>query len=243
RPLARRARHQARLRLGVSPLRGLPDHLGDGAVQGAQALAHLHGDGALEGEPARPRGAGLRHPQGEAEHPRGGGHPHQHERRLSAQRPALPHLLVGAPQRAVYRSRPALHAPLRPPFSSRPPVIRIRGAMHLSAPYRGPCGGYRAASLLAPPIVLMFARQSFAAVPRHWLAFVSFGLFAALNTVTQGHAYLLTLSSYVEAVKQVEILFALAIGVVLFHERQKLREITPGAMVMLAGGILLSLAA
>ena len=46
-------------------------------------------------------------------------------------------------------------------------------------------------------------------MPRYWKSFVSFGLFAALTTVSQGTAYLLTLSSYVEAVKQVEILFAL----------------------------------
>ena len=53
----------------------------------------------------------------------------------------------------------------------------------------------------------------------------------------------MTLSSYVEAIKQVEILFALGIGVLLFHERQKAGEIAPGALVMLAGVVLLSLAA
>jgi uncharacterized membrane protein len=61
--------------------------------------------------------------------------------------------------------------------------------------------------------------------------------------VTQGHAYLLTLSSYVEAVKQVEILFALGIGALIFGEKQKVRESAPGAIVMLAGVVVLSLAA
>ena len=42
--------------------------------------------------------------------------------------------------------------------------------------------------------------------------------------------------------KQVEILFALAIGALLFGEKQKVREIAPGALVMLAGVVLLSLA-
>jgi drug/metabolite transporter (DMT)-like permease len=91
--------------------------------------------------------------------------------------------------------------------------------------------------------LLVTSRKYFAAVPRHWLAFVSFGLFAALTTVSQGHAYLMTPSSYVEAVKQVEILFALAVGVVVFGERQKVSEIAPGAAVMLTGVVLLSLAA
>lgn len=55
-------------------------------------------------------------------------------------------------------------------------------------------------------------------------------------------AYTFTLSSYVEAVKQIEILFALAIGGLAFGEQQKVRESGPGAIVMLAGMILVRLA-
>src|SRR5262249_8282331 len=64
-----------------------------------------------------------------------------------------------------------------------PAVITIKWAMQLSDPYMGTLGGYLAASLLVTPVVVMTSKQYFAAVPRHWLAFVSFGLFAALNTV------------------------------------------------------------
>ena len=46
-----------------------------------------------------------------------------------------------------------------------------------------------------------------------------------------------------EAVKQIEILFAMAIGALVFGERQQVRAIAPGALVMLAGMVLLSLAA
>jgi drug/metabolite transporter (DMT)-like permease len=152
------------------------------------------------------------------------------------------HISWWAPLSVLFTDRGLRYTLLSALFFA-PAVITIKWAMQLSDPYMGTLGGYLAASLLVTPIVLMTSRRYFAAVPRHWLAFVSFGLFAALNTVTQGHAYLLTLSSYVEAVKQVEILFALGIGVVLFHERQKVREIIPGAMVMLAGVVLLSLAA
>ena len=77
----------------------------------------------------------------------------------------------------------------------------------------------------------------------HWKEFVALGLFAALTTISQGHAYTLTLSSYVEAVKQVEILFAMAIGVLAFGEAQRVRESALGALVMLLGLILLALAA
>jgi drug/metabolite transporter (DMT)-like permease len=124
-----------------------------------------------------------------------------------------------------------------------PSVVTIKWAMQCSDQYTGTLGGYLAASLLVTPIVLVTSRRRFVEVPRYWKAFVSFGLFAALTTVSQGTAYLMTLSSYVEAVKQVEILFAMAIGTLMFHEKQQVRDIAPGALVMLAGVVLLSLAA
>ena len=52
----------------------------------------------------------------------------------------------------------------------------------------------------------------------------------------------MTLSSYVEAVKQVEILYAMAIGVLVFGEGQRVRESAVGALVMLLGMTLLALA-
>ncbi len=152
------------------------------------------------------------------------------------------HISWWAPLAVLFTDRGLRYTLLAALFFA-PSVVTIKWAIQLSDPFMGTLGGYMAASLLVTPVVLVTSRKYFAAVPRHGLAFVSFGLFAALTTVTQGHAYLLTLSSYVEAVKQVEILFALAIGALLFHERQKVREIAPGAIVMLAGVVLLSLAA
>jgi len=123
-----------------------------------------------------------------------------------------------------------------------PSVLTIKQAALLSDPYTGSLGGYLAASLLVTPLCLATSRRHFREVPRQWRAFVAMGLFAALTTVTQVIAYTMTLSSYVEAVKQVEILFALAIGALVFGERQRVREISIGAGVMLAGMVLLSLA-
>jgi drug/metabolite transporter (DMT)-like permease len=99
------------------------------------------------------------------------------------------------------------------------------------------------AALFYAPSVLATSRRHFAALGVHWKEFVALGLFAALTTISQGHAYTLTLSSYVEAVKQVEILFAMAIGVLAFGEAQRVRESALGALVMLLGLILLALAA
>src|SRR5439155_842880 len=82
----------------------------------------------------------------------------------------------------------------------------------------GTLGGYTDPSLARTPVALATSGEHLTAVPGHWKEFVALGLFAALTTLTQGAAYTMTLSSYVEAVKQVEIIFAMAIGVILFGE-------------------------
>lgn len=151
------------------------------------------------------------------------------------------HIAWWAPLAVLFTDRGLRYTLLAALFFA-PSVVTIKWAMQCSDPYTGTLGGYLAASLLVTPIVLVTSRRHFVEVPRYWKAFVSFGLFASLTTVSQGTAYLLTLSSYVEAVKQVEILFAMGIGSLIFHEQQTVRDIAPGALVMLAGVVLLSLA-
>ena len=147
------------------------------------------------------------------------------------------HIAWWAPLAVLFTDRGMRYTLLAALFFA-PSVVTIKWAMQCSDQYMGTLGGYVAASLLVTPIVLGTSRRHFVEVPRYWKAFVSFGLFASLTTISQGTAYLMTLSSYVEAVKQVEILFAMAIGTVMFHEKQKVRDIAPGALVMLAGVVL-----
>ncbi len=123
-----------------------------------------------------------------------------------------------------------------------PSVITIKKAILASSTAAGTFGAYLAASLIMTPLALRTSARHFPAVPRHLKEFVALGLFAALTTLSQGKAYTLTLSSYVEAVKQVEILFAMAVGVIFFGEAQRVRETALGAVVMLAGTALLALA-
>jgi drug/metabolite transporter (DMT)-like permease len=123
-----------------------------------------------------------------------------------------------------------------------PSVITIKQAILASDAATGTLGAYAAASLIMTPVALTTSARHFRAVPRYWRAFLALGLFAALTTLSQGVAYTLTLASYVEAVKQVEILFAMAIGVLAFGELQRVRESAPGAIVMLVGMVLLALA-
>ena len=127
-------------------------------------------------------------------------------------------------------------------FFYAPSVLTIKQAILLSDAYTATFACQVAASVLVTPLVLVTSRRHFGQVHRHWKDFVAVGLFAALTTVSQGIAYTLTLSSYVEPLKQVEILFAMGIGTLAFGEKQKVREIAPGALVMLGGMVLLSLA-
>jgi drug/metabolite transporter (DMT)-like permease len=155
----------------------------------------------------------------------------------------------------VRSARVSLLAPLRVLFTDRgqrytlvaallyaPSVITIKKAILASNTAVGTFGTYLAASLIVTPLALTTSARHFKAIPRYWKEFVALGLFAALTTLSQGKAYTLTLSSYVEAVKQIEILFAMAIGVLAFGEGQKVRESALGAVVMLLGMVLLALA-
>ena len=99
-----------------------------------------------------------------------------------------------------------------------------------------------AASLFMARLSLATPPRRLGALPRYWKEFVALGLFAALTSLSQGKAYTLTLSSYVEAVKQIEILFAMAVGVLWFGEARRVRESALGAVVMLIGMVLLALA-
>jgi drug/metabolite transporter (DMT)-like permease len=123
-----------------------------------------------------------------------------------------------------------------------PSVITIKQAILASNAAMGTLGGYLVASALVTLLALRTSAGHFRAVPRHWKEFVALGLFAALTTILQGAAYTMTLSSYVEAVKQVEILFAMAVGVLVFGEARRVRESALGAVVMLVGMVLLALA-
>jgi drug/metabolite transporter (DMT)-like permease len=123
-----------------------------------------------------------------------------------------------------------------------PSVITIKKAILASNTAVGTFGTYLAASLIVTPIALRTSARHFGAVPQHWKEFAALGLFAALTTLSQGKAYTLTLSSYVEAVKQIEILYAMAIGVLVFGEARRVKESALGAFVMLLGMVLLALA-
>jgi drug/metabolite transporter (DMT)-like permease len=155
----------------------------------------------------------------------------------------------------IQKSRRSIWAPLRELFADHglrytllaalfyaPSVVLIKQIIVHSDPYFANLMAYLAASLVVLPLTLRRSAPHFAQIPRHWLAFASMGFFACLSRVCQSIAYQLTLTTYVEAVKQAEILCALTIGALVFQEHARVRTILPGSVTMLIGLVLLKLA-
>ena len=126
-------------------------------------------------------------------------------------------------------------------FFYAPSVVLIKLLILRSDVYFATLAGYLAASLMVLPLALHRSAAHFRAIPRHGAAFMAMGLCAALTSICHSLAYELTLTSYVEAVKQTEILFALAAGYLVFNERARVRAILPGSLTIMAGMVLLRL--
>ncbi len=149
-------------------------------------------------------------------------------------------ITVWAPLRELFTDR-GLRFTLLAALFYAPSVVLIKQVIIRSDPYFSNLMAYLAASLVVLPLAVRRSATHFVQVPRHWPTFFSMGLFACLSSVCQSIAYQLTLTTYVEAVKQTEILFALVIGMVVFQEHARVRAILPGSLTMLFGIILLKL--
>ena len=122
-----------------------------------------------------------------------------------------------------------------------PSVVLIKQIALLSSPSFAVFMGYLFCSALITPWALYRSARHFSQLGRHWLGFVGLGAFAALSTELGTTAYTLTVSAYVEAVKQVEILIALLIGYLVFGEGARVKQIWLGCLVMLLGMVILVL--
>jgi uncharacterized membrane protein len=162
--------------------------------------------------------------------------------------------MVGVYLLNVQKSRVSFWAPLRELFTDRglryallaalfyaPSVVLIKQVILHSDPYFANLMAYLAASLIVLPVALRRSARHFAQIPRYWPSFLSMGLFACLSSLCHSIAYQLTLTSYVESVKQAEILFALVIGYVVFREKARVWAILPGSLTMMLGIVLLKL--
>jgi drug/metabolite transporter (DMT)-like permease len=120
-----------------------------------------------------------------------------------------------------------------------PSVIFIKKMAMLSSPVFAIFFSYLFCALLITPYTLYKSWQHFPGIIRNWKSFMGLGLFATISTWFGTTAYTLTASSYVEAVKQVDILLSMLIGHFIFQESAKIRLIWPGAVIILIGMVLI----
>lgn len=147
---------------------------------------------------------------------------------------------VWAPLRELFVNK-GLRFTLVAAFFYAPSVVLIKLLILHSDVYFANLAGYFAASLTVLPLALCRSARHFRAIPQHGGAFVAMGLCACLTSICHSLAYELTLTSYVEAVKQTEILFALMAGWLVFNERARVRTILPGSLTIMVGMVLLKL--
>ncbi len=145
-----------------------------------------------------------------------------------------------APFAALVQDRGQLYT-LASAFFFAPSAILIKQLALASDPYFASLMGYLVATALLTPYAIYRSGPKFRRLPNRWMDLTALGLFASLSTVLGTTAYTMTLSSYVESVKQVEILFALVVGYLVFKEGARVRAIWPGSVVMLIGMLIVSL--
>jgi uncharacterized membrane protein len=147
---------------------------------------------------------------------------------------------IWAPLVALVRD-PGQRYTLGAAFFFAPSVIFIKKIALLSSPTFAVFMGYVFCSAIITPFAIYRSGRHFSQIGRHWWSFMALGAFAAISTWLGTAAYTMTVASYVEAVKQLEVLMALAIGYLVFGEGARVKLIWPGCVVMLIGLVLLIL--
>ena len=145
-----------------------------------------------------------------------------------------------APLIALVRD-PGQRYTLASAFFFAPSVVFIKKLALVSSPTFAVFSGYVFCSALITPFAIYRSGRHFKQIGKHWWSFVALGAFAAISTWFGTTAYTMTVSSYVEAVKQLELLMALVIGWLVFGEGAKVKLIWKGCVVMVIGLVLVVL--
>jgi len=116
-----------------------------------------------------------------------------------------------------------------------PTILLFKKTAQLGDPYFCTLTNYVFASLLSFPWVLRNSARHLPVLPRYLGRFFIMGLFAATSTIFGSIGYIRSAAAYVEAVKQIEIPVTLAVGVLFFNEREQVRAIWPGCLILMVG--------
>jgi drug/metabolite transporter (DMT)-like permease len=149
-------------------------------------------------------------------------------------------LSLAKPFLLLFREKGARYAFLAA-LTLAPTVLLFKKTAQLGDPYFSTLTNYIFASALIFPLVVKKSSRHLAVLPSYIGRFLAMGLFGASATIFGSLGYVRSLAAYVEAVKQVEVPLTLAVGVLFFNERERVREIWPGSLVMILGLFILIL--
>jgi drug/metabolite transporter (DMT)-like permease len=144
------------------------------------------------------------------------------------------HLSLVEPILLLLRER-GLRFALLAALTITPTILLFKKTAQLGDPYFCTLTNYVFASLLSFPWVLRNSARHLPVLPRYLGRFFIMGLFAATSTIFGSIGYIRSAAAYVEAVKQIEIPVTLAVGVLFFNEREQVRAIWPGCLILMVG--------
>ena len=122
-----------------------------------------------------------------------------------------------------------------------PSALTFKWAAVASSGPMGTFGTYVAAFLFMLPIAFYKSTSDFSKISSVWKDFFALGFFAAINSLILSQAYQMTFVSYVESVRQTEVLLAIFIGYVFFRERERFWEVFFGGSIIISGLVVLIL--
>jgi len=144
------------------------------------------------------------------------------------------HLSLVEPILLLLRER-GLRFALLAALTITPTILLFKKTAQLGDPYFCTLTNYVFASLLSFPWVLKNSARHLPVLPGYLGRFFVMGLFAAAATIFGSIGYIRSAAAYVEAVKQIEIPVTLAVGVLFFNEREQVRAIWPGCLILMVG--------
>jgi uncharacterized membrane protein len=116
-----------------------------------------------------------------------------------------------------------------------PALLFFKITIGLSDPYFPAFTNFGFAALCVLPLVRKVPATKYKSIAAHWKSFVLMGLFACLSTVFTSIGFQKSFVTYVEAVKQSEVLLALFAGIIFFKEHERVKNIWLGCCVIILG--------
>ena len=144
------------------------------------------------------------------------------------------------PLRILFRDKGMRYA-LVSSIMFAPSALTFKWAAISSSGPMGTFGTYVAAFIFMLPIAFYKSTSDFSKIPSIWKVFFALGFFAALNSLILAEAYQMTFASYVESVRQTEVLLAIFIGYIFLKEKERFWEVFVGGSIIISGLVVLIL--